>query len=149
MSKISDLAKNFEEKSQQQAIDTKQTLKNEFNKHEAFIEKELRLSELKMKDVIHAQNRRLKCLILKTWFWMPVMLINLLLVSWGVLYYQGNQIKKNLEIIRKQNQKMKELEKYNVKVITSDGVNYLVLPKGAIIQDTYQTEMDKYVIKWK
>lgn len=116
MSKILDLAKNFEATSKQQASDTKAKLKDEFSKHEAFIAEELRLSEQKMKSAIHAQQQSLTKLILKTWLWIPLMLGSLLVMSWGIIHYQGSLIKENYLEIAAQKKTLRTLKQQGGKI---------------------------------
>ncbi|WP_430777249.1 MbeB family mobilization protein, partial [Vibrio parahaemolyticus] len=99
MSKILNLAQDFEKKSKQQAHDTEQRLKSEFERHETFIEQALRSSEQKIKGDINAQNRRMSVLVLKSWAWLGLTIFLVIVACSSVIWWQGSMILANqLEI---------------------------------------------------
>ncbi|MDG2733367.1 MbeB family mobilization protein, partial [Vibrio parahaemolyticus] len=103
MSKILDLAQDFEKKSKQQALDTEQHLKSEFERHETFIEQALRSSEQKIKDDISVQNQRMSALVLKSWLWIVLTIVLVLAACMGVIWWQGEIILANQQEINRQN----------------------------------------------
>ncbi|MGD6738127.1 MbeB family mobilization protein [Photobacterium leiognathi subsp. mandapamensis] len=110
MSRILDLAQNFEAKSKQQAHDTERHLKNVFEKHEKFIEQALRSSEQKITDDINAQNQRMSTLVLKSWLWIVLSVFLVLVACTGVIWWQGKTILTNQQEISLQKTMIERLE---------------------------------------
>ncbi|WP_431306224.1 MbeB family mobilization protein [Vibrio splendidus] len=110
MSKILSLAQDFEKKSKQQAHDTEQRLKSEFEKHERFIEQALRSSEQKIKGDIRAQNQRMSALVLKSWLWIVLSVVLVLVACSSMIWWQGMTIAQNQQEISRQQSTLKELE---------------------------------------
>ncbi|MGL4601875.1 MAG: MbeB family mobilization protein [Plesiomonas sp.] len=110
MSKIFDLAQSFEEKSKQQVSDTETRLTTAFEMHATFISDALGKNETIISDVINAQNRRIRALLLKTWIWMALSLIAILIASYGVIWLQGKMIIKNWQAISEQKDTLQQLE---------------------------------------
>ncbi|MEX5538857.1 MbeB family mobilization protein, partial [Pseudomonas syringae] len=67
MSKILDLAKNFEQTSNEQAKNTEKIVGNEFKKHEQRLIDLLSENERAIGSAIREQNKRLLPIMLKTW----------------------------------------------------------------------------------
>lgn len=132
MSKILDLAKDFERKSKQQASDTEQSLKSEFERHERSISEALRSSEQKIKDDISAQNAIFRRLVLKSWLWVTVSVILVLSASWGVIFYQGTLIAENWQKISEQKDVLKQIEAktWGLELVDGDKGRFIVIPKG-------------------
>ncbi|WP_412034732.1 MbeB family mobilization protein [Vibrio paracholerae] len=116
MSKILNLAQDFEKKSKQQAHDTEQRLKSEFERHEKFIEEALRSSEQKIKGDINAQNQRMSALVLKSWLWIVLSVFLVLVACTGVIWWQGRTILANQLEINQQNATIKQLESKGGKI---------------------------------
>ncbi|MGL5336612.1 MAG: MbeB family mobilization protein [Enterovibrio sp.] len=116
MSKILNLAQDFEKKSKQQAYDTEQRLKSEFERHEKFIEQALRSSEQKIKDDISVQNQRMSALVLKSWLWIVLTIVLVLAACMGVIWWQGEIILANQQEINRQNATIERLERNGGKI---------------------------------
>ncbi|MGT3776412.1 MbeB family mobilization protein [Vibrio cholerae] len=116
MSKILNLAQDFEKKSKQQAHDIEQRLKSEFERHEKFIEEALRSSEQKIKGDINAQNQRMSALVLKSWLWIVLSVFLVLVACTGVIWWQGRTILANQLEINRQNATIERLEKNGGKI---------------------------------
>ncbi|MGL5728917.1 MAG: MbeB family mobilization protein [Plesiomonas sp.] len=110
MSKIFDLAQSFEEKSKQQVSDIETRLASVFETHETFISDALKSNETKISAAISAQNRRLRALLLKTWLWIGLSLIAVLIAAYGVIWLQGEMIAKNWQTISQQKETLQQLE---------------------------------------
>ncbi|MEZ8504681.1 MbeB family mobilization protein [Vibrio splendidus] len=110
MKKILDLASDFETKSKEQANDIERSLKSEFSKHEQHIVRALKDSEIEISNVIDDQTSSLKRLILPSWLWGIAFVVSVILVSWGVIWYQGTLITDNWVTISQQKDRIAELE---------------------------------------
>ena len=110
MSKILDLAKNFEQISNEQAKNTEQVVTNEFKKHEQRLTALLEENAKAMNSAIQEQNRRLLPAMLKTWSVVAIAVITALLAMWGILAYQSYKIGKNAEIIAQQQATIQQLK---------------------------------------
>uniref|UniRef100_UPI0015F7756A MbeB family mobilization protein n=2 Tax=Vibrio TaxID=662 RepID=UPI0015F7756A len=119
MSKILDLAQDFEKKSKQQALDTEQHLKSEFERHERFIEQALRSSEQKIKGDINAQNRRMSVLVLKSWAWIGLSIFLVIVACSGVIWGQSKVIAQNWQTISEQKATLSELKAKGGKIKVS------------------------------
>ncbi|MEZ9611563.1 MbeB family mobilization protein, partial [Vibrio sp. 10N.286.45.C10] len=102
MKKILDLASDFETKSKEQANDIERSLKSEFSKHEQHIVRALKDSEIEISNVIDDQTSSLKRLIIPSWLWGIAFVVSVILVSWGVIWYQGTLITDNWVTISQQ-----------------------------------------------
>ena len=109
MSKILDLAKNFEQTSNEQVKNTEQTVATEFKKHEQRLIGLLNENEKAISNAIREQNKRLLPIMLKTWSYVALAVITALMMMWGILIYQSHTISKNAEIIAQQNLAIQEL----------------------------------------
>ncbi|MFG0770224.1 MbeB family mobilization protein [Vibrio plantisponsor] len=136
MSKILDLAEDFERKSREQAGVIESNLKSEFERHEQFIKRELRSNEQRITDDINAQSERLSGLVLKTWIWLPVTVITVLLACWGVIWWQGMTIVQNQQEIKRQEIALEKLNAkiWGVSLYQDNEGNYLVIPEGYTVQ---------------
>ncbi|WP_228724513.1 MbeB family mobilization protein [Klebsiella pneumoniae] len=90
MSKILDMAKDFEQSSKQQANAIEKRLTEEFTRHEKAISGALKSSEEKMSAAIAEHSQKMGWLLLKTWIWMLVSIVLFLSATSGILWYQGN-----------------------------------------------------------
>ena len=102
MSKILDLAKNFEQTSNEQAKNTEQIVAAEFKQHEQRLIGLLNENEKVIKSAIQEQNKRLFPIMLKTWSIVAIAIVTALLLMWGILTYQSKKIAQNAEIMAQQ-----------------------------------------------
>ncbi|NAZ55703.1 MobB protein [Vibrio toranzoniae] len=116
MSKILSLAQDFEKKSKQQAHDTELRLKSEFERHERSIEQALRSSEQKIKGDIRDQNQRLSALVLKSWLWIVLSAVLVLVACSSVIWWQGNTILENQLEISQQSKTLEDLKSKGGKI---------------------------------
>lgn len=133
MSKILDLAKDFEAKSKQQASATEIRLKREFERHEQSVLEALNSSANKIKSDIIAQNVIMNRLVLRSWVWIVATLTIVLVSIQGVLWYQGNQIAENLAAINAQEQTLKLLQNQMFGIAlhqNPQGERFILLPNG-------------------
>ncbi|WP_416376241.1 MbeB family mobilization protein, partial [Vibrio algivorus] len=96
MSEILDLAKTLERKSKQRAERSEVILENAFNEHEQHIKAALQKKRVKISNVIsqdrsyaEKQSTLLKRAVLRTWIWLPITLITVLILAWGIAWGQG------------------------------------------------------------
>jgi hypothetical protein len=108
MSKILDLAKSFEQTSNEQAK-IQSRVATEFKKHEQRLIDLLNENEKAINSAIQEQNKRLLPIMLKTWSIVAIAVITALLLMWGILAYQSHKIGKNAEIIAQQNLAIQDL----------------------------------------
>lgn len=94
MSKVLDMAKDFEQKSKKRASDIDGTLKTEFEKHEKAVLRALESNEISIKNAIQGHQRRIGWLLLRGWGLMLVGFLLLLSAMGGILWYQGTMIAK-------------------------------------------------------
>ena len=91
MSKILDLAKNFEQTSNEQAKNTEQSVATEFKKHEQRLIDLLNENEKAISNAIQEQNKRLLPIILKTWSYVAIAVITALVLVWGFWYIRATK----------------------------------------------------------
>lgn len=109
MNNLLDLAKNFEQTSNEQAKVTKQTVSIEYENHKQHLIDLLNSNEQAIKNAIQEQNRRLLPIMLKTWSVVAIAIITILLVAGLTLAWQGKTISKNLDTIAQQKATMQTL----------------------------------------
>lgn len=119
MSKILDMAKNFEQKSKEQANATETAVKNAFEQHETRIKALLSASEKTISSDLNAQNARIRNLALQTWIYIAAGVITLIIAFWGILWYQSSKITDNIETISTQNARIEVLKKQGGNITTS------------------------------
>ncbi len=102
MSKILDLAQDFETRSKQQADDIETAVTNAFEKHLRAITKELDSNELSLRDAIQDHHRMALGLLSKRWLGPLIFSLLLLSSMSGILWYQGNLIAERQATISKQ-----------------------------------------------
>lgn len=110
MSKILDLAKNFEQTSNEQAKNTEQIVAAEFKQHEQRLIGLLNENEKVIKSAIQEQNKRLFPIMLKTWSIVAIAIVTTLLLMWGILTYQSYKIGKNADLIAQQQATIQQLK---------------------------------------
>jgi hypothetical protein len=116
MSKISDLAQTFQQKSAQLANDTETALKIDFNTHEKSIKKALSESADTIENAIKDHTKNQTWLLLKSWMIVVIALVTLILLAWGTIWYQGSVIVENYQKITEQNRALDTLEKKGGKI---------------------------------
>jgi hypothetical protein len=109
MSKILNMARDFNSQSKKQANAIEQTLKKDFERHEQRIQDALKASEQKITNDIQEQQSRLNLLVMKTWIWLPITVITVLIACWGVIWWQGMTIAQNQQEISRQQSTLKAL----------------------------------------
>lgn|SRR5574344_195279 len=110
MSKILDMAKDFEQNSKQQANAIEKRLTEEFTRHEKAISGALKSSEERMSAAIAEHSQKMGWLLLKTWIWMLVSIVLFLSATSGILWYQGELIAErqaNLQALAEKGGKIK------------------------------------------
>ena len=110
MSKILDLAKSFEQTSNEQAKDTEQVVATEFKKHEQRLIDLLSENEKAISNAIREQNKRLLPIMLKTWSIVAIAVITALVLVWGISAYQSHKISKNMDVIAQQQATIQQLK---------------------------------------
>jgi hypothetical protein len=73
-------------------------------------------SEQRITSDISAQNTRLSRLTLKTWIWLPVTVVSVLLVGWGVIWIEGQVIYNRTQELIQLQANIKELESKGGKI---------------------------------
>ncbi|WP_425597881.1 MbeB family mobilization protein [Vibrio diabolicus] len=109
MSKILNMARDFNSQSKKQANAIELTLKKDFEKHEQRIQDALKASEQKITNDIQDQQSRLNLLVMKTWIWLPITVITVLIACWGVIWWQGMTIAQNQQEISRQQSTLQAL----------------------------------------
>ena len=99
-------------------------------------------------DTFNTNNATARRVLFKSWGITLIGLVFLLLLGCGALWYQGQMIRENWDEIAQGNEQKKELEPYRVHVAKDKGMNYIILPKGAKIQDTYESDKGFQVMRW-
>ena len=100
-------------------------------------------------DTFNTNNATAKNLLFKSWVITLIGLAFLLFLGCGALWYQAKMIADNWSEIASQNQQKKELEPLKIRTAKDEkGVNYVILPKGANIQDTYESDKGLQVMRW-
>ena len=102
MSKILDLAKNFEQTSKEQAKVTEQNVSEEFKKHEQRLIDLLKSNEQAINNAIQEQNKRILLIMLNSWSVVAIAVITVILVAGLTLAWQGKKISENLDQIAQQ-----------------------------------------------
>lgn len=169
MSSLSKMATDFRQKSNEQANDTEQLLKSEFDRLGKCVSEALSLSGQKISDDIAARNRELSEAVrhhsngmteamqshresvmrLATRRWLSVLMTSLLLAGTcgGVLWWQSTLIASNLDEISQQNATLEKLNARTWGVEFREGTNgrYLVLPKGTEADTNWTIEKRRAV----
>lgn len=92
MSRISELAATFEQKSTTQAAHTEQVVQDAFRMHENALLQALNESEKKTSAAIAAQHQSLRQSALKTWMFIAISLALVLLLGGGIIWSMGRYI---------------------------------------------------------
>ncbi|WP_145509225.1 MbeB family mobilization protein [Yersinia alsatica] len=167
MSSLSKMATDFRQKSSEQASDTEQLLKQEFDRLGTCVSEALSLSGQKISDDIAARNRELSealrhhssgmteamqlhresVMHLATRRWLSVLMTSLLLTGTcgGVLWLQSWKIASNLEDIAAQNATLEKLnaKTWGVTYLEDRNGRFLVLPKGMKAEASWTVDNGK------
>ncbi|HHY0567229.1 TPA: MbeB family mobilization protein [Vibrio parahaemolyticus] len=138
MSKILNMARDFNSQSKKQANAIEQTLKKDFERHEQRIQDALKSSEQKIINDIQEQQSRLNLLVMKTWIWLPVTLLFLVIVSYGIAWYQGQTILDNQKKIARQKAILEQFQNktWGLSLYESQkGERFIVIPEGYSIME--------------
>ena len=169
MSSLSKMATDFRQKSSEQANDTEQLLKNEFDRLGTCVSEALSLSGQKISEDIAARNRELSealrhhsngmteamqshresIMRLATRRWLSVLMTSLLLAGTcgGVLWLLSWKIASNLEDIAAQNATLEKLnaKTWGVEFREDSSGRYLILPKGTEADTNWTVEKRRAV----
>lgn len=158
MSGILDLAKAFEEISNQQAQRTGESVKSEFVKLEQSISEALKSSGKNISDAIHEQNTRQTTLLRRSvtiaLIWILVCGVLLIGILSGILWFQGTLIASRLDEMNSYSQQLTDLKAKSgagVEILTDDtrkNKYYVVLPKSAKGVELYTSKNDKQVVTY-
>ena len=158
MSEILNLAKGFEEKSKQQAQDTEQSVKREFERLETSISEDLKSSSQSISNAIHEQNGRLTGMIRATattvLIWIVVCAALLIGILSGIIWLQGQIISSRLSDIDGYSQQLTSLKAKSGAGVTiysddSQKNGYLVvLPVKAHGVESYTSTAGNTVVKY-
>jgi len=158
MSEILNLAKGFEEKSKQQALDTEQSVKREFERLETSISEDLKSSSQSISNAIREQNGRLTGMIRATattaLIWIVVCAVLLIGILSGIIWFQGQIISSRLSDIDGYSQQLTSLKAKSGAGVTiysddSQKNGYLVvLPVKAHGVESYTSTAGNTVVKY-
>jgi len=158
MSEILNLAKGFEEKSKQQAQDTEQRVKREFERLETSISEDLKSSSQSISNAIHEQNGRLTGMIRASattaLIWIVVCAALLIGILSGIIWLQGQIISSRLSDIDGYSQQLASLQAKSGAGVTiysddSQKNGYLVvLPVKAHGVESYTSTAGNTVVKY-
>ena len=158
MSKILDLAKSFEQTSNEQAKVTEQTVTTEFKKQEQRLIALLNENEKTISNAIHEQNGRLKGMIRATattaLIWIVICAALLIGILSGIIWFQGQIISSRLSDIDGYSQQLASLKAKSGAGVTiysddSQKNGYLVvLPVKAHGVETYTSTAGNTVVKY-
>ena len=158
MSGILDLAKAFEEISNQQAQRTGESVKSEFVKLEQSISEALKSSGKSISDAIHEQNVRQTTLLRRSvtiaLIWILFCGVLLIGILSGILWFQGTLIASRLDEMNSYSQQLTDLKAKSgagVEILTDDtrkNKYYVVLPKSAKGVELYTSKNDKQVVTY-
>lgn len=141
MSEILDLARNFEERSKQQATATEQRVANAYAQHEQNLLSALLLSEETLSAAINARETSLnallsateantRALVVSSWKWLLGTILTVLLASTGALLVTGKVVAENLRLIEQQKVTMANMQGLGVEFIRDKNGQFIVLPMG-------------------
>ena len=109
MNKIFDLAKDFEQKSTEQAKTIEVDLAHVFKAHESAINAALHSSGQRISSAIQEQSLVMRWMVLKSWLSIGVGLLVMLCLGGSVLWWQGTQIRENAQLMTEQSDTLKKL----------------------------------------
>lgn len=141
MSGISDLARSFEEKSKQQASDIETSVTNAYKQHEQTLLAALRSSEQSLAAAIQDREKSLSALLNSTeasaralalsgWKWLAGSLLAVILAASGTLWWTGQTVAENIQLIEQQKATMARVPALGVEFVTNQDGQFIVLPRG-------------------
>ena len=158
MSEILNLAKGFEEKSRQQAQDTEQSVKREFERLETSIREDLKSSSQNISNAIREQNDTLTSIvrhsILSALGWIFLFAVLLIMILGGIIWYQGTVITSRLNEMDSYSQQLESLKAQSgagVAIYKDDkqkNTYLVVLPEKAHGIETYTSKAGNTVMKY-
>ncbi|EMV5316001.1 MbeB family mobilization protein [Escherichia coli] len=157
MSEILNLAKGFEEKSRQQAQDTEQSVKREFERLETSISEDLKSSSQNISNAIREQNNKFTSIvrysILSALGWIFLFAVLLILILGGIIWFQGTVITSRLNEMDSYSQQLESLKAQSgagIAIYKDDKKNtyLLVLPEKAHGIETYTSKAGNTVMKY-
>ena len=158
MSEILNLAKGFEEKSRQQAQDTEQSVKREFERLETSIREDLKSSSQNISNAIREQNDKLTSIvrhsILSALGWIFLFAVLLIMILGGIIWYQGTVITSRLDEMDSYSQQLESLKAQSgagVAIYKDDkqkNTYLVVLPEKAHGIETYTSKAGNTVMKY-
>ncbi|EPH9727398.1 MbeB family mobilization protein [Klebsiella pneumoniae] len=158
MSEILNLAKGFEAKSRQQAQDTEQSVKREFERLETSISEDLKSSSQNISNAIREQNDKLTSIvrhsILSALGWIFLFAVLLIMILGGIIWYQGTVITSRLNEMDSYSQQLESLKAQSgagVVIYKDDkqkNTYLVVLPKKAHGTETYTSKGGNTVMKY-
>ena len=141
MSGISDLARSFEEKSKQQASAIETSVANAYAQHEQTLLKALQSSERSLSAAIQAREKSLSALLetteantramaVSSWRWLLGSLAAVALASSGALWWTGQAVAENLQLIEEQKATMARAQALGIQFHQDANGQFIVLPRG-------------------
>lgn len=158
MSEILNLAQAFEEKSKQQAQDTEQSVKREFERLETSISADLKSSSQTIGSAIQEQNARLTGLLRGTvtsaLLWIVICGLFLIGILGGIIWFQAQIIASRLSDMDGYSQQLASLKEQTgagVTILRNDQQRngyLMVLPTKAHGVETYTSTAGNTVVKY-
>lgn len=141
MSGISDLARSFEERSKQQASAIETDVSNAYKQHEQTLLAALRSSEQTLSVAIQAREKALgailsateantRALALSGWKWLAGSLLGAILAASGALWWTGQTVAENFQLIEQQKATMARAPALGVEFVTNQDGQFIVLRRG-------------------
>lgn len=141
MSGISDLARDFEQRSKQQASAIETSVANAYAQHEQTLLAALRSSEQSLCGAIQVREKSLsellstteantRALALSGWKWLAGSLLAVALASSGALWWTSQTLAENLALIEQQKATMARAQALGVQFHQDANGQFIVLPRG-------------------
>jgi len=141
MSGISDLARSFEEKSKQQASAIETSVATAYAQHEQTLLAALNSSEQSLNDAIQAREKRLSAFLTATeantramalsgWKWLLGSLVAVVLGASGALWWTGQTVAENFQLIEQQKATMARAQALGVDFHQDENGQFIILSKG-------------------
>lgn len=141
MSGISDLARDFEQRSKQQASAIEKSVASAYAQHEQTLLAALRSSEQSLCGAIQAREKSLsellstteantRALALSGWKWLAGSLLAVALASSGALWWTSQTLAENLALIEQQKATMARAQALGVQFHQDANGQFIVLPRG-------------------
>lgn len=141
MSGISDLARDFEQRSKQQASAIEKSVASAYAQHEQTLLAALRSSEQSLCGAIQVREKSLsellstteantRALALSGWKWLAGSLLAVALASSGALWWTSQTLAENLALIEQQKATMARAQALGVQFHQDANGQFIVLPRG-------------------